>query len=62
MKGSDYMATIRKAIESLDPSKEQEALIKEQLETLAQLAESKAQVAEDQIVINLKDGKVTDDL
>lgn len=56
------MATIRKVIDTLDPSKEQEALIKEQLETLAQLAESRAQVDESQIIINLKDGKTTDDL
>lgn len=56
------MSTIRKAIESCDASNEMEAVIKEQLETLIQLADKNASLAEEQIKAKLKDGKINDDL
>ncbi len=56
------MSTIRKAIEGLDPAKDIEAVIKEQLETLIELADKNAQLDEERIINSLKDGKINDDL
>lgn len=56
------MSLIRDAINSCDPSKETEQIIKEQLETLSQLANAQNDIDSKAIELSLKDGKVTDDL
>ncbi len=56
------MSTIRDAILKQDPSKETEGIIKEQLETLAQLANAQNEIDAQIIEGNLMDGKVNDDL
>ncbi|MDD4113308.1 MAG: hypothetical protein PHC56_09815 [Herbinix sp.] len=56
------MSVIRNAINNCDSSKETEQIIKEQLETLAQLADAQNEIDSKAIEISLKDGKVSDDL
>lgn len=60
--GGKNMSLIRDAIKTCDPSKETEQIIKEQLETLAQLADAQNEIDSKAIEISLKDGKVNDDL
>jgi hypothetical protein len=56
------MSTIRDAINKCDSSKETEQIIKEQLETLAQLASAQNVIDANAIEMSLKDGKINDDL
>lgn len=56
------MSFIRDAINSCDVSNQMEAIIKEQLETLMQLADKNADIASARIEASLKDGKINDDL
>lgn len=54
------MAKLRSVIDSCDASKEMEQVIKEQLETLMQLADKNADLAVANIEARLKDGKTSD--
>ena len=56
------MSTLRKIIESVDNSDSKAAEIRENLKILMELAESKAQIFEDEIKLDLKSGKTVDDL
>lgn len=56
------MSTIREAINKCDASNEMEAVIKEQLETLIELAEYNTELQLSKITNSLKDGKISDDL
>ncbi len=56
------MSTIRDAVNACDPSKETELIIKEQLETLSQLANAQNNIDSAAIEMALKDGKINDDL
>lgn len=56
------MSKIRKVINSLDNSKEKAGEIRENLKIIMDLAESKAQIFEQDIQLDLKTGKTTDDL
>lgn len=56
------MSTLRKVIASVDNSDAKAAEIRENLKILMELAESKAQIFEDEIKLDLKTGKTTDDL
>lgn len=56
------MSTLRKVIDSLDNSDEKAAEIRENLKILMELAESKSKIFEDEIKLDLKTGKTTDDL
>lgn len=56
------MSTIRNAIQKADNTPDVTAETKENLKIIMDLAESKAKIFEDQIVIDLKTGKTTDDL
>lgn len=56
------MSTIRDAINKCDSSTEMEQVIKEQLETLMQLADKNADLAAANIEARLKDGKINDSL
>ncbi len=56
------MSTIRDAIKKADNTPDVSAETKENLKIIMDLAESKAKIFEDQIVMDLKNGKTTDDL
>lgn len=56
------MSTLRKIIDSVDASNEKAAEVRENLKILMELAESKAKIFEDEIKLDLKTGKTTDDL
>jgi hypothetical protein len=56
------MSLIRDVINKCDSSNETEQIIKEQLETLAQLADAQNDIDSKAIEISLKDGKINDDL
>jgi len=56
------MSLIRDAIKSFDSSDQTEQIIKEQLETLSQLADAQNDIDAKAIEISLKDGKINDDL
>lgn len=56
------MSTIRDAIKKADNTKDVTTETKESLRIIMDLAESKAKIFEDQIVMDLKTGKTTDDL
>lgn len=56
------MSTLRNTIKKADSTPDVAADVKENLKILMDLAESKAKIFEDQIVIDLKTGKTTDDL
>lgn len=56
------MSTLRKIIDSIDGTDEKAAEIRDNLKVLTELAESKATIFEDEIQLNLKTGKTTDDL
>lgn len=52
------MAKLREVINGLDPSKEQEAVVKEALQMLVNLAEEKVKVFTEEIKTDLQDGKL----
>lgn len=52
------MAKLREIINGLDPSKEQEAMVKETLQILVNLAEEKVKVFTEEIKNDLQDGKL----
>lgn len=56
------MSVIRDVINQVDNTDKKAAEIRENLKILMSLAESKAQIFEDQIQLDLKTGKTTDDL
>lgn len=56
------MSALRKVIDSLDNTDAKAAEIRDNLKTLMELAESKAKIFEDEIQLDLKTGKTTDDL
>ena len=52
------MAKLREIINGLDSSKEQEAMVKETLQILVNLAEEKVKFFTEEIKTDLKDGKL----
>lgn len=56
------MSALRNVIKSVDNTDAKAAEIRENLKILMELAESKAQIFEDEIKLDLKTGKTTDDL